>query len=180
MAKKRGEDDERIGRIAARTTLPRFVSGRRRVSRQSSSDLLVRLAGDRRGRFMSSRAIFRRLGFPTHKAFRFADLASHIEVHNELAEVEGRETFLVIPDPPHRPAAQAISCSTFPSVIRRAGLWTIVALEAITRKDDRPQLVYGRVVYQTFRLPHEIVHYQRTYRDALTQAVHPRDACAII
>lgn len=108
------------------------------------------------------------LGFNDATSVPLSELSTHIEIHNELAEVEGRETFLA-------------------SLIRRIDrlqgdlmlyipfrhpegrLWAIVTLEAITRKDDRPQLVYGRVVYQTFRIPHEIVHYQRTYQDALTR-----------
>jgi diguanylate cyclase (GGDEF)-like protein len=108
------------------------------------------------------------LGFNDATSVPLSELSTHIEIHNELAEVEGRETFLS-------------------SLIRRVDrlqgdlmlyipfrhpegrLWTIVTLEAITRKDNRPQLVYGRVVYQTFRIPHEIVHYQRTYQDALTR-----------
>lgn len=108
------------------------------------------------------------LGFEKTDVFLLSKLAEHIEIHNELAEVEGRETFLSsIVRRIDRLTGDLILYLPFRHPEGR--LWTTVALEAITTNGDRPKLVYGRVVYRTFKLPYEIVHYQRTYQDALTR-----------
>lgn len=108
------------------------------------------------------------LGFHDDQSILLTDLAQHIEIHNELAEVEGRETFLAsIIRRIDRLQTDLVLYIPFKHPSGR--LWTTVALEAITLQEGKPQLIYGRVVYQTFRIPHEIVHYQRTYQDALTR-----------
>lgn len=108
------------------------------------------------------------LGFGEDHTVSLTDLAQHIEIHNELAEVEGRETFLAsIIRRIDRLQTDLVLYIPFKHPNGR--LWTTVVLEAITHLDDKPQLIYGRVVNQTFHIPHEIVHYQRTYQDALTR-----------
>lgn len=108
------------------------------------------------------------LGFGEDHTVSLTDLAQRIEIHNELAEVEGRETFLAsIIRRIDRLQSDLVLYIPFKHPNGR--LWTTVALEAITHLDNLPQLIYGRVVYQTFHIPHEIVHYQRTYQDALTR-----------
>lgn len=108
------------------------------------------------------------LGFGEDQTVPLAALAQHIEIHNELAEVEGRETFLasIIR---RIDRLQTDLVLYIPFKHPKGRLWTTVALEAITHSEGKPQLIYGRVVYQTFHIPHEIVHYQRTYQDALTR-----------
>jgi diguanylate cyclase (GGDEF)-like protein len=108
------------------------------------------------------------LGFGEDHTVPLANLAQHIEIHNELAEVEGRETFLAsLIRRIDRLQTDLVLYIPFKHPNGR--LWTTVALEAITHLDNKPQLIYGRVVNQTFHIPHEIVHYQRTYQDALTR-----------
>lgn len=108
------------------------------------------------------------LGFEETDEIPLSKLADHIEIHNELAEVEGRESFLAsIVRRIDRLQGDWILYLPFRHPEGR--LWTTVVLDAVTAKAGRPELVYGRIVRQTFQTPYEIIHYQRTYQDALTR-----------
>lgn len=109
------------------------------------------------------------LGLPFREStIHFPDFISLIETDNELAEVEGRHTFV-------QRLIQRIEYMGndlllyLPLKHETGKLWLTVSLQKKTTHQQRPQLIYGQVIRLSHTTPVEIIHYQKTYQDPLTR-----------
>jgi diguanylate cyclase (GGDEF)-like protein len=108
------------------------------------------------------------LGLPALTEFPFHDIIPHIETKNELAEVEGRETFIA--SIRRRIDRLDGDMSLYIPFRHPEGkLWASVSLERISEENGKPKIVFCRIHQLSKETPREIIHYQRTYQDALTR-----------
>jgi len=109
------------------------------------------------------------LGLPSsdHK-IAIQDFLPYIEMDNELAEVEGRHTFIdrLI----QRIEFMGSDLLLYLPIKHEAGkLWLTITIQKKTTFQQRPQLIYGQVIRVSHTTPVEIIHYQKTYQDPLTR-----------
>ncbi len=108
------------------------------------------------------------IGLPNQAQFTTEAFKSYIETNNALSEVEGRESF--IEDLRKKIHKMKKDLQVHIPIKRpdKNPLWLLVGLECIKRKKGKVALLTGRVNQIYEQTPDAIIHYQKTYQDALT------------
>ncbi|MDP2424982.1 MAG: GGDEF domain-containing protein [Candidatus Izemoplasmatales bacterium] len=108
------------------------------------------------------------IGLPSQNVLPFKWIIPKIQTINELSEVEGKEIFLnnLIRRIDYMEDDLGLY---LPLKIQESTLWLTVMMEKITQENNRPKLVYGKIVRVSTSTPVEIIHYQKTYQDSLTR-----------
>jgi diguanylate cyclase (GGDEF)-like protein len=107
------------------------------------------------------------LGVEKREEYFFSDLVSLIEINNPISEIFGRKNFI---DDFIKFIDTLTVCNEYYLPVRtNSGLiWLVCGLKTITKKDDKNELIYGRVHWISTETPNAIDCFVSTYKDNLT------------
>lgn len=106
------------------------------------------------------------LGMPTQEHFTSQEIISYIKIDNELAEVEGKNSF--ISDLQER--IKSMNDETFiylPIQNETETIWLYISLQRVKKGNNK--IIFGQVLRVLHRTPNDIIHYKKTYQDPLTK-----------
>ncbi len=106
------------------------------------------------------------LGLSEKEYFTADEIISYIKLDNELAEVEGKNSFIT--DLIER--IKSMKDETFiylPLDINEKTIWLYIGLHRINKSSKN--LIFGQVLRVLYRTPNDIIHYKKTYQDPLTR-----------
>jgi len=106
------------------------------------------------------------LYFPEKAEFDFDEIAEHIESDNPIAEIEGKNTFLEDLTMKIRFVKQDTNLY-IPMKGPNSVFWVLVGFDVL--KNDKKELVVGRISRMYQGVPEAVIYYQKTYQDPLTR-----------
>jgi len=106
------------------------------------------------------------IGLPKKEFFTSDEIIAVIKLDNELAEVEGKNSF--ISDLITRIKTMKDQCFIYlPIQHDNQTLWLYISLHRVEKSTQR--LIFGQVLRVLDRTPNDIIHYKKTYQDPLTR-----------
>ena len=107
-----------------------------------------------------------KLGFENKTSFLFDELAKHIEKHNAISEIEGKESFLE--DLAYKISVVKQDTNLYiPINFKDKTVWVLVGFDVIQKADK--ELIIGRISRMYPATPEAVIYYQKTYQDPLTR-----------
>ena len=106
------------------------------------------------------------IGFPNQIQFSAHEIKQLIKMDNEIAEVEGRNTYL--DDLVYKIRSMKKHLLTYiPFEINGQTKWLYTMFKKINYQDN--VLIFGQILYVLDHTPDEIIHYKKTHQDPLTR-----------